>query len=368
MSLFFGEKREANLGALIEAVGRRTRSQTGQVVSDSSAIGLPVVYACVSLVSSVISSFPVDAVRKSGSVRVPVEPTPSFLREPGADLPWSQWIGQMVVSYETRGHANGLVVGTTNMGRVATQVEPLHPDQVSWRVVDGRWVPFVDGKREDIWPRGRLWRVVDLQWPGSPVGISRIEAARDAIGHGLAAQEYGNSFYANDGHPSAILSVENNPGEEMARTIKERFMASRRSGEPSLLPSSITYTPIQVTPEDAQFIEAQRFSVEQIARFFRVPPEMVGAATSGSNVTYANVEQRGIDFLTYSITPRLVRFEEALSKLLPSPQVVKFNTGSLLRTDLTSRYNAYAVGINAGFLGVDEARELEDRPPITEVV
>lgn len=144
-------------------------------------------------------------------------------------------------------------------------------------------------------------------------------------------------------------------------------MASRRAGEPSLLPASITYTPIQVTPEDAQFIEAQRFSVEQIARFFRVPPEMVGAATSGSNVTYANVEQRGIDFLTYSIAPRLVRFEEALSSLLAAPQVVKFNTAALLRTDLKSRYDAHAVGLSNGFLTVDEVREIEDRAPITPV-
>jgi HK97 family phage portal protein len=203
-----------------------------------------------------------------------------------------------------------------------------------------------------------------MTFPGSPIPVSRIGAARNAIGHGLAAQDYGASFYENGGHPSAILSVANDPGPDKARTIKDSFNAARRSGEPSVLPSSITYTPIQVTPEDAEFLDAQRFSVEQIARFFRVPPEMVGAAASGQAVTYANVEQRGIDFLTYSIGPRLVRFEEALSSLLAAPQVVKFNTAALLRTDLASRYAAHAVGITNGFLTVNEVRELEDRPPL----
>lgn len=366
MSLLWSkEKNSASLTALLDAIGRPSRSASGTVVTDDSALSLPVVYACVSLVSAVMSSLPVDAVRRVGGVRVPVEPAPSLLREPASGMSWSQWMGQMVASYETRGNAYGMVVGTTAQGRIATEVEPIHPDLVSWRAKDGRLTPIVNGKPEDVWPRGRLFHVADLVFPGSRVGISRLGAARESIGHGLAAQEYGASFYEGGGHPSAILSVANDPGPDKARDIKERFLATRRSGEPSLLPSAITYTPIQVTPEDAEFLDAQRFSVEQIARFFRVPPEMVGAATSGQAVTYANVEQRGIDFLTYSIAPRLVRFEEALSRLIASPQVVKFNTAALLRTDLVSRYNAHAVGISNGFLTVDEVRELEDRPPLT---
>ena len=88
------------------------------------------------------------------------------------------------------------------------------------------------------------------------------------------------------------------------------------------------------------------------------------AADSGSSLTYANVEQRDLSLLKYAIGPWLVRLESALTDLVPRGQYVKFNAGGLLRTDLKTRYEAHEIGIRAGFLTVDEARELEDREPL----
>jgi HK97 family phage portal protein len=96
-----------------------------------------------------------------------------------------------------------------------------------------------------------------------------------------------------------------------------------------------------------------------------VPPEMI-AAESGNSLTYANVEQRGLDFLTYAVRPWLVRLETAISALLPSTQTVRFNPDALVRVALKDRYEAHKIGIDAGFLTRNEARELENRPPLAE--
>jgi HK97 family phage portal protein len=121
-----------------------------------------------------------------------------------------------------------------------------------------------------------------------------------------------------------------------------------------------------VSPDEAQFLDSQRFTVEQIARIYGIFPEMIGGATSGSSVTYANREQRAADFLTFGLMPYLIALEDGLSGLVPGPNRVKFNVDGVLRSDLKTRYEAHAIGIDSGFLTIDEVRQLEDRPPLPE--
>ena len=130
-----------------------------------------------------------------------------------------------------------------------------------------------------------------------------------------------------------------------------------------MLGNGLKPVPLTVDPEKAMLIESQRFTIQQVCRYFGVPPEMIGA-DSGSPKTYANLEQRNLDFLTYGVGPKIVRLEHTLNASLPRGQFVKFNTGALLRTDLKTRYESYQIGLAAGFLTVDEVRELEDREPL----
>ena len=130
--------------------------------------------------------------------------------------------------------------------------------------------------------------------------------------------------------------------------------------------AGLRYERISVAPDEAQFLDQQRFTVEQIARIYGVAPEMIGGATSGSSVTYANREQRAADFLTFGLMPYLIALEDGLSSLVPGPNRVKFNLDGVLRSDLKTRYEAHAVAITSGFLTVDEVRQIEDRPPLPE--
>jgi HK97 family phage portal protein len=239
------------------------------------------------------------------------------------------------------------------------------------RYEDGEWRYYLGRDREPT-DSSMFWHVSGYDVPGSPVGLSPIGHAAASIALGLEAQRHGLDWFDHGAHPSAILYAEQQLDAATAQTIKDRVKASWRSGEPAVLGSGLKWEAVQVAPEESQFLETVNANASMVCQWFGVPPEMVGVATSGSSVTYANREQRALDFLTFTLRPWLVRLEEALTRLTPRPYIVKFNAGALLKTDLKTRYESYALALNAEqpWLTVDEVRRLEDRPPIppTEVV
>jgi HK97 family phage portal protein len=203
--------------------------------------------------------------------------------------------------------------------------------------------------------------------PGAPYGLSPVQNARQSIAAGIAAESFGSQFFTAGGNPNAILYSESELSAEQAAGIKSAFTAATSMNrEPAVMGAGLRYERIQVSPEEAQFLDTQRFTVEQIARIYGVFPEMIGGATSGSNVTYANREQRAADWLTFGLMPYLVPIEEALSSLLAPAERVRFNVDGLLRSDLSTRYNAHASAIRAGWMSVNEARAIEDLPPIAD--
>jgi HK97 family phage portal protein len=133
-----------------------------------------------------------------------------------------------------------------------------------------------------------------------------------------------------------------------------------------VLGSGARFQAVTIPPEQAQFLETTRANVATIARYFGVQPELIGGESGGS-LTYANVEQRALDFLTFGLRPWLVRLETALSALLSSTTTVKFNAAALVRTDLLTRYQAHESAIRAGWKLRSEVRELEDLPPIAGI-
>jgi Phage portal protein len=120
--------------------------------------------------------------------------------------------------------------------------------------------------------------------------------------------------------------------------------------------------PCQSPPEEAQFLETTQANIRTICRYFGVQPELIGA-DSGNSLTYANVEQRALDFLTFGLRPWLVRLETALSHLLSSTTTVKFNAAALVRTDLLTRYQAHESAIRAGWKLRSEVREARGLAP-----
>jgi HK97 family phage portal protein len=353
------EDREAL--TLEQVLGRDTaETRSGVRVDPDQALRLSACWACRRLLADTISTLPVDAFR-AGS-RQPVEPKPNILVTPAADTPIDEWLDQVVMSATGGGNAFGLVVARAGAAMRPTQIELLDPARVIPVVRPDRTVEWrLDGREIDT---ADLWHFRRYPIAGRPLGLSPIGYHAEAVGLGLAAQNYGAEYFGDAATPSGIITSDEVVSQEQANYMYERWMAMKRGRKGiAILGSGAKFEPIAIAPEESQFIASQEFSVQQIARIYGIAPELIGA-NSGNSMTYANVEQRDISVLRYSINPWLRRLETRLSMLLPRGMFAKFNAGALLRTDLKTRYESYTLALAGGWLTLDEIRELEDREPL----
>ena len=146
-----------------------------------------------------------------------------------------------------------------------------------------------------------------------------------------------------------------------------QFGGSHNSGKVAVLEEGMKYTPISISPEQAQFLETRKFQINEIARIFRVPPHMVGDLEKSS---FSNIEQQSLEFVKYTLDPWVIRWEQSFQRTLLSSEdkkeyFFKFNLEGLLRGDYASRMSGYATARQNGWMSANDIRELEnlDRIP-----
>jgi len=201
------------------------------------------------------------------------------------------------------------------------------------------------------------------------VGYSPIAMAKNAIGMAIACEEYGAKFFANGAAPSGVLE---HPGTikdptRVREAWQSQFGGSGNSGKVAVLEEGMKYTPISISPDQAQFLETRKFQINEIARIFRVPPHMVGDLEKSS---FSNIEQQSLEFVKYTLDPWVIRWEQSIARALFSTEekkeyFVKFNLEGLLRGDYVSRMNGYSIARQNGWMSANDIRELEnlDRIP-----
>lgn len=344
----------------------------GVPVTEDTAMQLLAVAACVRILANTVAGLPFDAVRMQGPLRRTLEPPPQIIADPfggsnNSAFP-TQRAGftQMMVSLLLRGNAYGLVLSRDHLMR-PTRLRVLHPDRVSCQFDEnGARVYEINrqpANAEDI------VHLVGLSYPESPTGISVISHARNAIGLGLAAEEFGARFFGSGAHMSGIIQVPGDLDKERARQLKESFTAShgglRNSHTVGVLSAGAEWKPISVTPEDAQFLGTRAAQNLDIAMLFGIPPHMLGQVDRTTSWG-TGIEQQSLGFLRYTLTPWLGTFEDAWSAMLPKPQVARFNVDALLRTDTVARYKAYLDARNGAFMTPDEIRALENMGPLPD--
>lgn len=370
MSLFRRDPVEARsftmqqLGAQIATIAR---SNPG-IVTQESALQNAAVFCAVDLLASSASELPVDAVRVMANKRSTVTPTPRLVADPSGLVEPDVWVYQLVHSMATDGNAFGRIVEVDSAG-YPVQIETLHPSTVTRRrVEDGVAAVDVDGKTLLRYPFGDLFHVPGkMVQAGSPFGLSPVEQASKSIAASQYAERFGVNFFADGAHPTTYVSAAEGVDQAKADTLKQRIIeATRGNREPLILGANFDLKQIQTNPNDSQFIDLLRFEIEQVARFWRVPPSMIYAAVSGQAVTYSNVSQGDLQYLKHSLQGYLTRIERAWSRLLPDRIVVKFNLNALLRSDVETRNKVYDMRLKNGTLTVNEVRALEDEPPLPE--
>jgi HK97 family phage portal protein len=327
-------------------------------VTPDTALRLSSVWACVRLLADSISTMPLDVFRNDEEISVP-----PLLTSPAAGWTLSEWLYAVMVSLLLRGNAYGAITARSGPRLTPSQVELVNPDNVTVNVdLNGSVTYRYKGQLVDP---SDLWHVRAFVYPGNPIGLSPISYAAETVGLSLAVQRFGRTFFAQGATPTGILSHEGPLNREQAKNVKEVLkLATVGKREPLIVSGGdAKWQSLSIAPDESQFVESRKLGVAEIARTFGVPPEMIGGE-AGNSLTYANVEQRGLEFVRYSLGPWMVRLENGLSTLLPRGQSVKFNPNALLRGTTLERYQAHEIALKNGWMTVDEVRALEDLPPM----
>lgn len=199
-------------------------------------------------------------------------------------------------------------------------------------------------------------------------GYSVIARARECIGLGIAAETFGASFFGNGAIPQGILT---HPGDlspeaetKLAKDFEEKHRGPSNGQRVAVLDEGMKYQHVGIPPEDAQFLQTRQFQVVEIARWFRVPPHMLYDMAAA---TFGNFEQSNMDFLTYTLVPWLMKWqEECNTKLLTEQEKEKYyfahDPSMLLLPDMQKRYESYATGRNNGWLTLNDILKQERKP------
>jgi HK97 family phage portal protein len=325
-------------------------------VSADTALGIPALWRCATIISDSIASLPLVAYRQGNRV----SPQPSILTMPDRTMTRMDMIASTVLSLLIDGNAYWLLGDRDELG-YPRQAVLLAPDAVNIRTAaNGATIAYqVAGQ---VYDPEDILHIRGLTFPGSVKGLSVISHHRRTLGLAIAGEDCASELYNAGGLPVGVLEVDADITKEEADALKAGWISKNggRNRTPAVLGNGIVYKPLSFSASDLELIDSRRYSAQQVCTLFGVPPHMVGVAMDGNSMTYSNVTQDSIQFVRYTLRPWLSRVEQALSMLLPRGQDARFILDDMLRADTATRYAAYETGIRAGFLTAAEVRGFED--------
>ena len=358
-------------------------STSGKPVNERSAMQMTAVYSCVRILAEAVAGLPLHLYRyteNGGKEKAIDHPLYLLLHdEPNPEMSSFVFRETLMTHLLLWGNAYAQIIRNGKNEVIA--LYPLMPNKMEvdrdehgqlyykyQRSTDE--APTMKGSTVILKPSDVL-HIPGLGFDGL-VGYSPIAMAKNAIGMAIACEEFGAKFFANGAAPSGVLE---HPGtikdpSRVREAWQSQFGGSSNSGKVAVLEEGMKYTPISISPEQAQFLETRKFQINEIARIFRVPPHMVGDLEKSS---FSNIEQQSLEFVKYTLDPWVIRWEQSIMRSLLSPEekknyYVKFNLEGLLRGDYQSRMNGYAIGRQNGWMSANDIRELEnlDRIPAEE--
>jgi HK97 family phage portal protein len=340
----------------------------GNMINDESALRYSAVWACLRLRANLISTLPIGTYRKTppGLPSVSCASPPVIVAPGGKHLDYMEWMYSTQFDLDRSGNSVGIITERNGYGLPAC-IELVPLAWVSVKVVDNRLIQwFIRGHPYDPC---EIWHEKQYTVAGFHLGLSPIMYAAWCISENLSIQDFALSWFTSGGIPRGHLKnvTQATPSEAQTDTIKARVKESVHSGDVLVTGKDWEYNMVQAEQTGMEWIEARRLGPIDIARFLDVPADLVDAAVSGSSVTYANIIQRNLQFLTMSLGPAILRRENALNKLLPANQYVKIDVEGLLKMDPNSRTAMINAQIESKTLTQNEARVYYyDRPEFTQ--
>jgi HK97 family phage portal protein len=349
-------------------------SASGKAVTARGAMELATVWACVRLLAETASTLPLMLYQteRDGTRNIARdEPLYALLHDsPHADYTAVEFWEGVVLSLALWGNA---YARKEKIGGRLVALTPLRCDQMSVRrnEAGAREYRYSDAGKSRIYSEDDIFHIRGFGGAGD-VGLSPIGFARQSLGTAMAADEFAGKMFANGTRPTGILTIDQVLSAEQREQLRENIVApmagSDNAGGVFVLEAGMKFQAMTMTPEDSQFLQTRSFHVEEICRWFRVPPFMVGH-TEKTTSWGSGLEQQMIGFLTFALRPYLVRIEQAVSRSLIEPArratlKPEFTVEGLLRTDSTSRAAFYASMTRNGHMTRNEVRRLENMPPL----
>jgi HK97 family phage portal protein len=356
-----------------------TRSASGVFATPETALHLPVVYRCLRVLSGTIASLP-RCIRKpkaGGRGREIVRKHPLMRVLCGRANRWQnsfEWLAMMIGHVALRGTGYNRIY-VDGKGDIA-ELLPMHPDRTRVELLASGAYRYryrhPDGS-EEILPPGAVFKLTGLQGNGL-TGLSVIEIGRESLGEGLAQQQYGARFIANDARPSMWIEYQGTFKDPEARKAflesYQQGMNGPNRGKAAVMEGGMKLHELGIKNTDAQFLEGRKDKAIDICRWFGVPPHIAFALEKATN---NNIEQLSIEFDRYTLREWVECIEAAIEDQLLTDEErdqeleVEFDMDSMARGDMKARGEFYNSGINAGWLTRNEAREREGLDPLDEL-
>lgn len=351
-------------------------TSSGKAVNEHTAMQMTAVYSCVRILSETLAGLPLHTYRyndSGGKEKYLSHPLYRLLHdEPNPEMTSFVFRETLMSHLLLWGNAYSQIIRNAK-GEVLA-LYPLMPNKMTVdRDRTGRLYYLYQRNSEDAPSLGMDSQVYltpsdVLHIPGlgfdGLVGYSPIAMAKNAVGLAIATEEYGAKFFANGAAPGGVLE---HPGtikdpQRIKESWNSAYQGSANSHRVAVLEEGLSYKPIGISPDQAQFLETRKFQINEIARIFRVPPHMVGDLEKSS---FSNIEQQSLEFVKFTLEPWLIRWEQSLCRALLSnrekPTVfIKFNVDGLLRGDYEGRMKGYSIGIQNGFMSPNDVRMLEN--------
>ena len=338
----------------------------GTTVTEKTALQVAAVYGSIGVISDAVSTLPLNLLSSLDAAKRKRLAPSQLLIQPYSEMSLIDWLVQYCTSLALRGNFYGLIVSRDKQTKFPTQIKPIHPDFARVRRMPDGTIEY--RFHNEVIPADNVFHIRYISVPESMVGLNPIEYLRNTLGLARAADLYGASFFQNSALPSGIISVEDDMDEEAVLDLKQQWIQMHQgigqANMPAVLSGDAKFQAISINPEDAQFLGSRQFSQGEISgMIFRVPPHMIGIVDRTTSWG-TGIMQQEQGFVTNTLGGYLTRLENALTALHPDGQYVRFDLTQRLRGDKVQRYQAYALGIEGGWLCADDIRKEEDMAPL----
>lgn len=351
---------------LYDALGL-TPTTAGVVVNETTAMNLSGVHACVRVLSHAVASLPWKVYKQDGEDTVEATSRREYTLLHDRPNP-----RMSSFTFRRLGMMNLLLWGNfyaekqyDNAGRVIA-LWPIAPwtvhvrvgatqDQVFYIVTDR------NGKTSEVTPDDMI-HVMGMSLDGF-VGVTPIAWYRQSLGLSIAAENMGASLFGNGARLSGLLTTKATLTKDQQKGLldswKQAYTGAGNAQKVAVLSGDLAFTPLSINPDDAQFLETRKFQIAEVCRWFGVPPHKIADLERATN---NNIEHQGIEFVTDSLRPHLVNFEQEFNhKLFEGTEYFcEFNIDGMLRGDFKSRQEGLAVQRQNGVINADEWRKLEN--------